>query len=106
MVGLALVVLVTVFAAGIRGSIDKTIDDQVSAALIVQNQDGFSPIPQKAAETVAAVPGVREVSPVRFSTGILKGDGGNTAVTGVEPSTVGSVLTLKWDRGNANTLSS
>ena len=29
MVGLALVVLVTVFAAGIRGSVDKAIDDQV-----------------------------------------------------------------------------
>ena len=54
MVGLALVVLVTVFAAGIRGSVDKTIDDQVSAALIVQNQDGFSPIPQQAADAVAA----------------------------------------------------
>ena len=45
MVGLALVVLVTVFAAGLRASVDKTIDDQVSAALIVQNQDGFTPIP-------------------------------------------------------------
>src|SRR3954452_13315565 len=45
MVGLALVVLVTVFAAGIRGSINKTIDDQVTASLIVQNNDGFNPIP-------------------------------------------------------------
>ena len=63
MVGLALVVLVTVFAAGIRGSVTKVIDDQVSAALIVQNQDGFSPIPQQAADTVAAVDGVKDVSP-------------------------------------------
>jgi putative ABC transport system permease protein len=106
MVGLALVVLVTVFAAGIRGSVDKTIDDQVSAALIVQNNDGFSPIPQGAADTVANVDGVSSVSPVRFSTGILKGDGGNTAVTGIDPATVNSVLKLKWDRGNADSLSS
>jgi putative ABC transport system permease protein len=102
MVGLALVVLVTVFAAGIRGSVSKTIDNQVSAALIVQNQDGFSPIPQKAADTVAAVPGVKAVSPVRFSTGVF--DGSNQAVTGIEPSTVNSVLELKWDRGDADTL--
>ena len=103
MVGLALVVLVTVFAAGIRGSVDKTIDDQVSAAMIVQNQDGFSPIPQKAADTVGEVPGVKTVSAVRFSTGVF--DGSNEAVTGVDPATIGSVLTLKWDRGDAGTLS-
>jgi putative ABC transport system permease protein len=105
MVGLALVVLVTVFAAGIRGSVDKTIDDQVTAALIVQNNDGFSPIPQAAADTVAGVEGVSEVSPVRFSTGILDGDGGNTPITGIDPATVNSVLKLKWDRGGADSLS-
>jgi putative ABC transport system permease protein len=104
MVGLALVVLVTVFAAGIRGSVDKTIDDQVSAALIVQNQDGFSPIPQKAADTVAGVEGVKDVSPVRFSTGLF--DGSNQAVTGIEPATINSVLSLKWDQGDAATLGS
>jgi putative ABC transport system permease protein len=106
MVGLALVVLVTVFAAGIRASVDKTIDDQVKAALIIQNADGFSPIPQAAADTVAGVDGVSDVSPVRFSTGIVKGDGSNTAVTGIDPATVNSVLQLKWDRGNADSLSS
>ena len=66
MVGLALVVLVTVFAAGIRASVDKTIDDQVSAALIVQNQDGFSPIPRARRRRSRRSTGVREVSPVRF----------------------------------------
>ncbi|WP_028067717.1 ABC transporter permease [Solirubrobacter soli] len=103
MVGLALVVLVTVFAAGIRGSVTKVIDEQVSAALIVQNQDGFSPIPKQAAETLAKVDGVSEVSSVRFSTGIF--DGSNQAVTGVDPATVGSVLKLKWDQGDASKLS-
>ncbi|HEY6889942.1 MAG TPA: FtsX-like permease family protein [Solirubrobacter sp.] len=103
MVGLALVVLVTVFAAGIRASVDNTIDNQVTAALIVQNQDGFSPIPQQAADAVAAVPGIKDVSAVRFSTGVF--DGSNEAVTGVDPATIGSVLKLKWDHGDAGTLS-
>ena len=44
MVGLALVVLVAIFAAGLSASINKTIDDQMQAAMIVQNEDGFSPI--------------------------------------------------------------
>jgi putative ABC transport system permease protein len=106
MVGLALVVLVTVFAAGIRGSIDKTIDDQVSAALIVQNQDGFSPIPGPVAEQVSQVDGVDTVSPVRFAVGLVKGVDGNTAATGIDPGTVNSVLKLKWDHGSAETLGS
>ncbi len=50
MVGLALVVLVAIFAAGLSASIDKTIDEQVPAAMIVQNQDGFSPIPTDVVE--------------------------------------------------------
>ncbi len=61
MVGLALVVLVTVFAAGIRGSIDKTIDDQVTAALIVQNQDGFYADPGgRRGHASRASPGVKD----------------------------------------------
>ncbi len=106
MIGLALVVLVTVFAAGIRGSIDKTIDDQVRAGVIVQNNDGFSPIPAAVPEAVGQVPGVADVSSVRFAFGIAKGDDGNTAVTGIEPATVNSVLELKWADGDANTLGS
>ena len=106
MVGLALVVLVTIFAAGIRGSIDKTIDAQVSAALIVSNQDGFSPIPSKVAAEVGRVPGVAQVSPVRMAAGLVKGVSGNTAATGVDPATIGAVLKLKWDRGSPRTLNS
>ncbi len=105
MVGLALVVLVTIFAAGLTASINKTIDNQVSAALIVQNQDGFTPIPAKVAETVKTVPGVTAVSPVSFSTGILKGQDGNTAATGIDPETIGTVLKLKWKDGSPQTLS-
>src|SRR3954449_2042766 len=104
MVGLALVVFVTIFAAGLRGSVDKVIDDQVTAALIVQNQNGFAPIPAAVTDTVRAVPGVTEASPVRFSTGIVRGVDGNTAATGVEPGTIGSVLKLNWVDGSPQTL--
>ena len=48
------------------------------------------------------MPGVEDVSPVRFSTGVF--DGSNQAVTGIDPATVSSVLKLKWDEGDANTL--
>ena len=46
MIGLALVVFTAIFAAGLRGSIDKVIDEQLSrSALIVTHDDGFSPVP-------------------------------------------------------------
>lgn len=106
MVGLALVVLVTIFAAGLRASVDKTIDDQVTAALIVLNKDGFTPIPDKVVSEVGNIPGVATASPIRFAAGLVKGVDGNTAATGVDPATVGSVLKLKWDQGSAETLSS
>ena len=45
MIGVALVVLVAIFAAGLRATIDQGIDEQVKAASIVTHDDGFSPLP-------------------------------------------------------------
>ncbi len=53
MIGLALVSFVTVFAAGLKGSIDDAIDKTVTAELILSNTDGFSDIPVRAANAVA-----------------------------------------------------
>lgn len=105
MVGLALVVLVAVFAAGLNASITKTIDDQVKAALVVQNQDGFSPIPADVVRTVGEVPGVTGVAPMRFAIGLYKDESQTTSVNGIEPGTINSVLTLKWVDGDDGTLS-
>src|SRR4051794_24870562 len=104
MVGLALVVFVTIFAAGLRGSVDKAINDQVKAALIVQNQDGFTPIPAKVTDTVQTVPGVTVVSPVRFASGKVAGVNGNQAATGVDPQTINQLLRLDWKQGGAQSL--
>jgi putative ABC transport system permease protein len=106
MVGLALVVFVTIFAAGLKGSISHVIDRQITAKLIVQNQDGFSPIPAQVADSVKQVPGVEQVSPIRFEPAVVRGKSGTINANGVDPATIGSVLTLKWDQGDAKTLSS
>ena len=106
MVGLALVVLVAIFAAGLSASINKTIDDQMQAAMIVQNEDGFSPISAEVVDRVKDVPGVESVAAFRFALGIADGDGeATTAVNGIDPATVTSMITLKWDQGDAQTLS-
>ena len=45
MVGLALVAFVTVFAAGLKSSVASVIDENFAGGLVIQNSDGFSPIP-------------------------------------------------------------
>ena len=47
MIGLALVTFVTVFAAGLKSSIANTIDENFKSDVILQNTDGFSPIPAR-----------------------------------------------------------
>ena len=44
MIGLAVVVFVTVFAAGISASVGNAIDRNFQGDLVLQNTDGFSPI--------------------------------------------------------------
>jgi putative ABC transport system permease protein len=104
MIGLALVTFVTVFAAGIRGSIDRAIDRSFHGDLTFQHTDGFSPIPAAAGREVSRLPGVQTVSGVRFSEAKTGGDRG--FVTAVDPRHVRQVLDIDWDKGSDATLSS
>ncbi len=63
MIGVALVVFVGVFASSIRSSLGDTIDRQFVGDVAIVNTDGFSPIPSKVADEVAAIDGVGVVSP-------------------------------------------
>ena len=53
MVGVALVTFVSIFAAGAKETIAKAVDDNLKAAFVVQNTDGFSPF------SAAVLPAVR-----------------------------------------------
>jgi putative ABC transport system permease protein len=89
MIGLALVVFTAIFAAGLRGSIDKVIDEQLSrSALIVTHDDGFSPVPPGVAEQLAKTEGVTVVSPLRWDQANVEGVGDSIPATGVDPATV------------------
>jgi putative ABC transport system permease protein len=105
MIGVALVVLVTIFAAGLRATVDQGIDEQSRAASIVTHDDGFSPLPAGVTERLAQVDGVEAVSSIRFETGRLAGKSTNTSVSGVDTDTVREVLTLNWDEGSDALLS-
>ena len=105
MIGLALVVFTSIFAAGLSASIDKVIDEQLSrSSLIVTHDDGFSPVPAAVGEALRDVPGVDTVSPMRFDQANVKGGGDSVPATGVEPSTVTKLFQPEFSSGDLQTL--
>ncbi|MGH2802770.1 MAG: ABC transporter permease, partial [Thermoleophilaceae bacterium] len=103
MIGLAVVVFVTVFAAGISASVGNAIDRNFQGDVILQASDGFSPISPGAGEEAAQVEGVSSVSSISY-TGAER-EGSNVRVSAVDPGTVGDVLSLDWEEGSPETLS-
>jgi putative ABC transport system permease protein len=103
MIGLAVVVFVTVFAAGISASIGNAIDRNFQGDVVLQNTDGFSPISPEAGREAAQVDGVRTVSSLSFAGAQYEGK--DIRVSAVDPSTVSDVLSLEWEEGSPDTLS-
>jgi putative ABC transport system permease protein len=98
MIGLALVTFVTVFAAGLKGSVSQVIDENFAGGLIIQNSDGFSPIPAGAAAAASKVPGVKSVATVRSADAKLLGSGATARITAAT-SNIGEAVSVEWKRG-------
>ena len=104
MIGVALVAFVTVFAAGISSSIDDAIDKSFAGDIVLQNQDGFSPIPVRAGEAVRDLDGVQTVSSLSGIQADVRGVGKSERIGGVDPATVGQVLKFEWAEGSDATI--
>ena len=104
MIGLALVVFVTIFAAGLKTSVAKTIDESFRGEIVLQNSDGFSPIPREAVRRAGEVDGVETVSSITYATGALPNGGENVRVAAVDPATLGTVLALTFKSGDPSVL--
>jgi putative ABC transport system permease protein len=103
MIGLALVTFVTVFAAGLKSSVASVIDESFEGGLVIQNGDGFSPIPAGAAAAAREVPGVERVATIRSAEAKLLGRGSKLRVTAPTPD-IGEAVELEWKRGGPATL--
>jgi putative ABC transport system permease protein len=103
MIGLAVVAFVTVFAAGIKGSISSAVDESFQGELVIRNSDGFTPISPGAAVAARHVPGVEVVSTLRAAQAKLVGSGGKPRVSALEAD-AGKVLTIDWTEGGPTTL--
>ncbi|MGI9112608.1 MAG: ABC transporter permease [Gaiellaceae bacterium] len=97
MIGLALVTLVAVLAAGITTTFRSAVDDIFTSDYAITAQNNFSPIPTSAADAAADAPGIDAIASVR--TAEARVFDSNEFITAVEPD-AGEVLTLEWVEGS------
>jgi putative ABC transport system permease protein len=102
MIGLALVTLVSVLAAGIVSSFKGAVNDLwKNADYAITAQNNFSPIPRTVAEAVAKTPGVTAVGNVRAGEALAFGKTIN--MTAVNPATR-EMFDIDWKQGSAAVL--
>ncbi len=99
MIGVALVAFVSIFAAGLRGSIDRSVDATFAVDLTVRSEDGFSPLPGAVARVARGVEGVATASPVRFGQAKLDAREGTQPVIGFDPGSIERVYDLRVQEG-------
>ena len=103
MIGLALVAFVTVFAAGIKSTVAQVVDENFAGGLIIQNTDGFSPIPNGAAVAASKVPGVETVATIR-SAQAKDVEGGATVRISAPSPDIEKAVNLEWKEGGPEAL--
>jgi putative ABC transport system permease protein len=102
MIGLALVTLVAVLAAGIIRSFEDAVNKIFVGDYAITAQNNFSAIPIDAADAAATAPGVTAVGNVRTGEALVLG--GVEFVTAVDPQ-AGEVINLEWSEGSQNVFS-
>jgi putative ABC transport system permease protein len=102
MIGLALVTLVSLLAAGIVSSFRGAVNDiWRNADYAITAQNNFTPIPIAASEAVAKTPGVLSVGNVRAGEALAYAH--KIAITGVDPP-ASQIFNLDWTQGSAQVL--
>ena len=97
MIGLALVTLVSVLAAGLKSTFESSVNQIFDADYALTATNNFSPISTASAEAVSKVPGVRVAAPVRAGAG--RAYGKTITVSGVGPE-VSRVIKVRWQSGS------
>jgi putative ABC transport system permease protein len=103
MIGLALVTFVTVFSAGLKSSVAQVVDENFAGGLVIQNSDGFSPIPNGTAAAARKVPGVDLVATIRSAQAKLVGNGAGARLSAPTPD-IEKTVKVEWKQGGPSTL--
>jgi len=97
MIGLALVTLVSVLAAGLKSTFENSVSELFKADYALTSTNNFSPISTSSEHALKSVPGVETVAAVRSGNGRAFSE--KIAVTGV-PGDISKVVTVKWQHGS------
>jgi putative ABC transport system permease protein len=103
MIGLALVTFVTVFSAGLKSSVAQVVDENFVGGLVIQNSDGFSPIPNGTARAARKVPGVDLVATIRSAQAKLVGDGAGARLS-APTRNIEQAVKVEWEKGGPSDL--
>ena len=103
MIGLALVAFVSIFAASIKASTTRILEDSVTADYILMN-DNFQPFSPEAAKRLAEQPQLAAVAGMRI--GPWKLDGVGKTLTAVDPATYQQVVRTEVTAGSLDDLAS
>lgn len=98
MIGLALVAFVTVFSAGLKSSVAQVVDENFAGGLVIQNSDGFSPIPNGTAVAARRVPGVNLVATIRSAQAKLVGNGAGARLS-APTRNIERAVRIEWEAG-------
>jgi ABC-type antimicrobial peptide transport system permease subunit len=98
MIGLALVTLVAVVAAGLKSRFETSVNALFTADYALTSENGFTPTGVASEQAVRAVQGVQVVAGVRAGDG--RAFGHHIGVTGV-PGSVSKVIDVDWQHGSA-----
>jgi putative ABC transport system permease protein len=106
MIGLALVSLISILAAGTKASINQAIDASFAGNLIITNSAsaGNDGIPTEIPAALRSVAGVSSVTPIAFTEGRVNKLKGNQTITALDPASFARVYRIDWDRGSTATL--
>jgi putative ABC transport system permease protein len=106
MIGLALVAFVTVFAAGLKSTVAQVVDENFAGGLVIENSDGFSPIPNGAAKAARKVPGVALVATIRGAQAKVVEDGtpGGTVQVNAPTRDIDEAVNIEWTKGGPTAL--
>ena len=106
MIGVALVAFVAVFAAGLKSTVAQVVDENFAGGLVIQNSDGFSPIPNGAAKAAERVPGVELVATIRGAQAkvVENGKPGPTTQVNAPSADIGETVSIEWKQGGPSVL--
>jgi putative ABC transport system permease protein len=102
MIGLALVTLVAMLAAGITKSFRGAVDDLWVSGYAITAENNYSPIPIAAGNVAARTPGVQAFANVRAGDALAFGS--RIYATGLNPEAVG-IFNLDWTAGSEQIIS-